>query len=243
MLPGNALVGSSAVSHGLSVLPEIASTDLHFVADDYSGSGNWTSRDSNAWTATVHGSLTRQATSQFVGRKELTGFSALNYFTLASNSAHSANGDLTYELVLLIPTPPANYQFIVSSGTIYTDPGAVQIYHNINTSQKLCGVTNSTGASNPNSAIGAGNTTKYVLLTFTNTQGTNKMIGYENGSATGNTATLGTYASNSLILSIGTLAGLYPFQGSIVEIVRHQSALDATTVAARAAQFNALKGY
>src|SRR5271169_439788 len=104
MLPGQAFAVSSSVTHGLGVLLSLSSTDLHFVADDWSGSGTWTSRDSNHWAATAVGSsLVKQASSQFAKRSEVAGFATNgNYFSLGSNSAHglTAGAGVTFEFII-----------------------------------------------------------------------------------------------------------------------------------------------
>lgn len=242
-----------APATALAVLPDVASTDLHLVADDYT-SGNWASRV-GGYTATLTGTVTKGFTSQFPGRAELTGFTSSNYFVIASAAAHTiqSNETTTYELIVKTPAT------FVSVGTPwgYFSTGATQIFNagylNNSSGDGESAVYDSLATSRYlGSTFSAGYqmSAKYNLITLVMNVAAPRWEFYINGSTVfTDTTTTATLAPTTSALGIGgrwnnnSSAMQAPWEGAIVEVMRHREAFDDATVASRAAQFNALKGY
>lgn len=253
-VPGQSGKCGGAAPAVLAPLPDLGTTDLHLVADDWSGSGNWASRV-GGFTATVAGTPTKGLTSQFPGRSEIAGLTSANYFTLASNAAHTIQltDTITYEVIVKTPTTwtsagtPFGY-FSTGATQIFnaaylnnaSGDGESAVYDNLATSRYLGSVF----------AAGYQMSAKYNLVTLVMNVAAPRWEFYINGSTvftdTTTTATMsptntpfgigGRWNQNSVVMQA-------PWEGSIVEIVRHREALDDATVASRAAAFNAAKGY
>lgn len=235
----------------LNPLTDAGTADLHLVADDYT-SGNWASRF-GGYTAVLTGSVTKQI-SGLPGRYELTGFTTANAFKIAANAAHTlqAADTITYEFI--VKTPVTFTASTAVSG--YVDTTAVNIYN-------LAYLTNAGGNGefaqyNTVGGVYLGGTVatswnvadKYNLVTVVWDVAAPRREVYVNGTSVGLANTVsGTLSPQNTDLGIGARwsAAASAFQnawdGKIVEIMRHRSAFNGATVTARAAQFNALKGY
>lgn len=106
------------------VLPDVASTDLHMVADDVSNGQNWSSRAS-AYTALLAGQPSVGNESPFYTnglfngtgfRKGITQFDGGNYYAFPYNVNHviTASQSITYEFIARAPHV-TNTQTILSS--------------------------------------------------------------------------------------------------------------------------------
>lgn len=241
-------------STGLQPLPDLGTTDLHLVADDWSGTGNWASRV-GGFTATVTGTPAKGLTSQFVGRSEITGFTSANYFKMAANAAHTIQlaDTITYEVIVKTPATwtasatPFGY-FSVGATQILnaaylnnsSGDGESAIYDSVATARYL----GSTFVAGYNVAA------KYNLVTLVINVAAPRWEFYINGSTIfTDTTTAGILLPTDTPFGIGgrwnqnSVVMQQPWEGSIVEVVRHREALDDATVASRAAAFNAAKGY
>lgn len=239
---------TTGVASTLLVLPELGSTDLHLVADDYT-SGDWVSRV-GGFTATLSGTVTKQSSSQFTGRSELTGFSTSNAFSLATNAAHTYTSSqaLTYEIVAKNTFAGASYTalgFTAATQGHYIQPNNVvsltnvaRVINNAAGNYQLV----SAGAVNPQSA-------KYTMITVVFDPVTPIIRYAVNGNSTAQTSATvtGTLDTTAHGLGIGALWNgsvfTSPWNGPIVEIIRHRVALTTTEITQRVALFNNLKGY
>jgi hypothetical protein len=225
----------------LTTLPPTLTTDLHFVADDWAGSGNWAARI-GGWSAVVSGAPTKQACPQFPGRSEITGFLTTAYFKTATNTAHSLSTAMTFELVVKIPAVNATYQMAFSMGNGVANGGSLFYLDNVN--GLWVSPVDSGGVARHNTTFaGAAFTTKYALVTVVIQQGASSDILYLNG-VQRTTGTAGTFGSSALAFAIGAdTSNNFPWGGTVLEVMRHRSALSATDIAARAALLTRLKGY
>lgn len=242
-------------SAGLQPLPTLATTDLHLVADDWSGTGDWTSR-SGGYTATVSGTPTKAATTQFPGRSEISGFASAVGFRLAGTTAHCirAGDTITYEAIVKTPGTVS----VVQSWVGWLTATATQIF-NMNTLNNVNGsfesiLYNTAIANYLGGTLGAGSyqmPSRYNLMTVVVDIATPRYEVYVNGVSllTDTTVGAGSLANEAVIVGIGGLwradfsALDQVWTGTIMEIMRHREALDDATVASRAAAFNAAKGY
>lgn len=240
---------------GLAVLPDVASTDLHLVADDWSGSGNWASRV-GGYTATVTGSPAKSLAVQFPGRYEIGSLTTSAAFYLAANAAHTVqtNDTITYEWIVKTPTAVTTTKAVGG----YVSVGATQIF-NIGYVNSLAGnlesaVYNSAGSIYlGNTAAAAWQmTSRYNFYTVVMDIAAPRYEVYINGASVfEDTTTSGTLSPTNTNFGIGaryhgpsgTFQNALDEGGTILEVVRHREAFSDSTVAARAAQFNTLKGY
>lgn len=250
------LVGRGVSPSGLDALPCAAATscDLQFVADDWSGSGNWTSRDANAWVAVKTGTLTRQVSS-IAGRYEVTGFSATKFFATTANNAHAlvSGTSFTYEAIIKFPAGDvaSGGVGIVAGGGRFTSGGSsASIYSGggfrSGDTHARDGTGDYVGAQFGNFAT----LSRYYLFAWVYDVSAQKTTLYVNGTAQGSQASWSRGAPSgpiSIVFDIGAVSSFSdsPLDngGTILEIVRHRSALDASTISTRAAPFNAVKGY
>ena len=260
--PGNtgglATIGGVGVSRsaggGLTPLPVTGTTDLHLVADDWSGSGNWASRY-GGYTATVTGTPTKGSSAQFPGRSEVTGITTANYFKIAAAAAHTVQltDTITYELIVKTPTT-----WTASATPFgYFSTGATQIlnaaYLNNSSGDGESAVYDSLATSRylgSTFVAGYQMSAKYNLITLVMDIAAPRWEFYINGvSIFTDTATTATLLPTNTPLGIGGRwnqnSGVMqaPWEGAIVEVMRHREAFSDATVAARAATFNTLKGY
>lgn len=236
-------------TNSLQTLPCTGTCDLQLVADDWSGSGAWSSRV-GGWSATLTGSLTK-ASSKFAGRSEISGFSSGNYFSLAANAAHT------------IQTNEATtYEFLVKTPAVFTAAGNVVGYNNGATLPIMSlGWLTSAGGNYENtiynnvggahittiSSNSLNRTSEYYLLTVTIDLTAPRLEQYVNGTPTHNATTVfGTLASSpasALGIGIRAVSLNNIWGGAIVEIVRHKSVLSSAQILSRSTNFNKLKGY
>lgn len=219
------------------------SCDLHLVADDWT-SGTWTDRAGN-YNAALTGTLTKTASGVLTGRSEISGFGGPNYFQLAANAAHnvSATAALTYEFITRYNSTTGPGGDLVGQ---YVSPYAGG--YEIGPVAEFLAVAYNNAGSDYFFPVGATTLTdeRYYLLTciFDGTTGESSV--WVNGvlDGTDNTPN-GSLAGPTLQpFKIGDGFGsAYPTTGAIVEIVRHRTALSGAMIAARAAEFNAAKGY
>lgn len=238
----------------LAPLESRGSTDLHLVADDYT-SGNWASRF-GGYTATLTGAVTKQLTGQFPGRAELTGFTVSNAFKIAAAAAHTVqtNDTITYEWIVKTPTAFTASKAIGG----YLSAGTTQIFnigfYNSGTGNLESAVYNTAVAIYLGSTAGAAwnPTGKYNLFTLVMDIAAPRYEVYINGTSVfEDTSTTGTLSPTNTDFGIGARwsVAASAFQspwdegGTIVEVMRHREALADATVSARAAAFNAAKGY
>lgn len=247
---------ASSVPGGMPVLAATGTSDLHLVADDWSGSGNWASR-LGGYTATVTGAPARSATTQFPGRYEIGGFTTTAAFRLPANAAHTVqtNDTITYEWI--VKTPSAFTSLKTIGG--YVSTGASQIF-NMGYIMSAGGnlesaVYNSAIAVYLGTAAIAGAWqmgSKYNLFSLVMDVAAPRYEIYINGTSMyTDTTTSGVLVPTNTDFGIGARHG--PVVGAfgdawnegatIMEIMRHREAFSDATVAARAATFNTLKGY
>lgn len=253
--PGQAGKCGGAAPGALAPLPDLGTTDLHLVADDWSGSGNWASRV-GGFTANVTGSPSKIVSVQFPGRYEIGGITIANAFRLPANAAHTiqATGAVTYEWIVKSPT--AYTASKTAAG--YSSVGATQIFNAAYLT--TAGGNMETAVYNSAVAIYLGGVVasawqmsgKHNLFTLVVDTTTPRYEAYINGvSILTDTTVTGTLSPTDTDFGIGARwsAGAAAFQnpwdegGTILEVVRHREALDDSTVATRAAAFNAAKGY
>lgn len=94
------VVPAETVMVAIPAMAELPSTDLHLVAEDWTPGSNWSSRV-GGFTAQIHGSLTRVGAPD-IERNEIRGFSISDYFSLAADTAHelTPSSDITYEFLI-----------------------------------------------------------------------------------------------------------------------------------------------
>ncbi len=247
-----ACIASSAVGHGLAPLPELVSTDLHFVADDWSGAGNWTSRDSNAWVAVKTGSPTKAASS-FAGRSQLSGFSGSAFFSVAAGTAHAliAGTSFTYEVILKFPGDVTDSVALVAGSALFSSGAATASIYSLG--GFYSGDARARDGAGTYVAAQFGNfatTGRYYLFTWVYNGALQKSVFYVNGVAQGSEAAWDRDSPAgplSITFDMGCSAAFTsaPFNngGAILEVLRHRAVLDAGAIASRATQFNALRGY
>ncbi len=246
---------ASSVPGGMPVLAATGTSDLHLVADDWSGSGNWASR-LGGYTATVTGAPARSATTQFPGRYEIGGFTTTAAFRLPANAAHTVqtNDTITYEWI--VKTPSAFTSLKTIGG--YQSAGNTQFFN--------MGYIMSAGGNMEsivyNSAITPylGSTvsavwqmgSKYNLFSLVMDIAAPRYEIYINGTSMyTDTTTSGVLVPTNTDFGIGgrwsapggTHGNMWNEGATIMEIMRHREAFSDATVAARAATFNTLKGY
>lgn len=232
--------------------------DLNFVAGDWSGTGNWSATD-GGWTATLNGTPTRAISSTFHSTYAIGGWSSSNYFAIAAATAHNptTTGDgsaWTYEFVLdNLPVTALVSWF----GNIYNGNDGGWWFFTQSSNRFEIGLANLAasyylGGLTTTSAY---TTDKPVLITVTMDFAAPASHLYINGAEhTGgvwpDSTADGTFNSESCDLAIGgrwscnsSTLGSPSADIRIIQILRHRSVLDSTTITARAAQFGRLKGY
>lgn len=248
-------VAGAKLSTGLPVGTCSGTCDLQFVADDWSGSGNWSARV-GGWTATVTGAPTKQATSQFPGRSEIAGCTTTNAFRIAANAAHTVQltDSISYEWVIKTPSAVTTLKSVGG----YIAAGTAQIFNP--------GYINSVGGNiesavyNSAIAIYLGSTAasawkmplKYNIFHLVMDVAAPRYEVYVNGvSVFEDTSTSGTMVPTNSDFGIcarwnspsATFQNAMTEGATTVEITRYRQAWSDADVAARAATFNAVKGY
>ncbi len=234
---------TSTVPVGLTPMPCAGTCNLHFVADDWSGSGNWTSRDSNAWVGVFGASMTKQSSSQFTGRYEIDQTAATgSRFIVANNSSSVVAGSQTLELIIR-GTASADAWIIETSDNYAASAGATMVL--------LDAVTGFVYARVMNAAA----TTLWTTNNSTNLHSKNAIVHLvtDTGASKGRLYVNGVQAGGDISFT-GSVSGAQSYrflmgasQGNkgayFLEATRYASALTTAQVAARSWQFNALKGY
>lgn len=247
---------ASSVPGGMPVLAATGTSDLHLVADDWSGSGNWASR-LGGYTATVTGAPTRSATTQFPGRYEIGGFTTTAAFRLPANAAHTVqtNDTITYEWII---KTPSSFSTLQTFGG-YVSTGASQIFNigyissaggNLESAVYNSAVAVYLGTAGIAGAWQMG--AKYNLFSLVMDIAAPRYEVYINGASVfTDTTTAGSLSPTNTDFGIGARwsAPAAGFQNplslgaTVMEVMRHREAFSDATVAARAATFNTLKGY
>lgn len=216
------------------------SCDLHFVANDWSGSGDWTSRDSNAWVGVPAGTNVKTNASR-LGRSRInqTASSATRFIT-ADNAAHVVDGSQTLEVIAYADS---NFRWLVETSTNHlANDGATGIDIDGN-GYVRAHVANSAGTVLWTRTGSTNHVGQFVFITAVTDTGSSVGRLYVNGVQIGaDVAFSGSVSTGSVDrFLIGASQGVAG--NSIVEVVRHRSALDASTITARTAKFNQMKGY
>ncbi len=244
-----------AISRTLAVLPDVASTDMHFVADDWAGTGNWTDRV-GSWVATVNGAPSRSNSAVFDTRHVIGGWSSAKYFRLAANAAHTIQltDKISYEFVFdNIPTPATDSVWF---GGLTNTPTWSGLQLDAATALFELYIPRTTGN---NFWLGGDTATLPVtpnkpgLITITIDAVAPALRLYVNGVQIVS-GTIPVTSTVGLLVPVNTSIGIgcrlfndgpgLPIASTmnLMEIVRSRVVFDASTVAARCAQFNALRG-
>ena len=213
----------------LPIMSELGTTDLHLVAEDRTPGSNWVSRV-GGFTATLNGSLTKQ-TEAGIARDGVTGFGTSNYFSLAANAAHefTESSSLTYEFVIRMGA---------AGGVLfgrYAAPYAGSYDISAYSASAGLGIYNDDGSAFYAVAVGytALVNNSYYLVTVVLDGVGDQFAVYINGTLdVSETSILPSITNGSPgPFFIGNSYGNdQPFDGSIVEVVRHRAALNATEV-------------
>jgi hypothetical protein len=246
-----------------AVIPELltaltctGSCDFNFVADSWSGTGNWSATD-GGWTGVLQGSApTRAVSTLFHSRRYVGTMTTSNFFKIAADDAHRIGNSstTTYEFVFENMTNTGLKSWYGNIATLNTYG---QNFYTQSSSRYDIGLLNTVvgtfiGGLTAASAI---QDDKPVLLTITYDIAAPSMKLYINGTEHSggvypDTSTSGTLTPLSCDIAIGCrwscnsgTCGDADEDFRILQIVRHQSVLDSSTITSRAAQFNRLKGY
>lgn len=232
-------------TNNLLPLADLTSTEWHFVADTYAGSGNWPSRVGAA-VAQLSGSVSRVASSRFSNRYAID-HSAGGGFLLASGEELASNTLRTYEIVVDNYVSP-NSRYLLAGGLAGGSARNIWWQRNSSTTFTSSVSDNAVGNYFDIPAVSMTNLdSKPVLITITINAATELKI-YLNGTSIATDST----TAGTLLLTIGALGlgglndtGTFSaaFGGSVLEYARHNEVLSASVIAQRAAQFNILKGY
>ncbi len=226
----------------LSVLPDIASTDAHWVADDWTGSGSWTSR-LNAVAATVTGTPSKTATTQFSGRNEIVTSSG-NIFTIPSNAIFTLGllSAMTWEFIVRLTSKASN------QGLLGYYPGVGQYFLELDEAvgQRIWVNNDVGGAFMTVAPFPSLTNERYYMLHYVMDRSSPFVGVYLNGTSIATSmstsGTALTVANHSM--SLGNVAGgAEPYKGGIVEVLHHAEKMSDATILARCAPFNSLRGY
>jgi hypothetical protein len=239
--PGLVSNRSGARDNTLAVLTSVASTSLHLVADDWTGSGTWTDRSGSGNHASVaYGTPVKSTGANLgpYGRSRILlstgGFSAPE-ITWSGTTKRTyefvyENWDTTVN-VLQMGTAAANRFYFQ---TAPAPPGGISL--------GLIDTTNAAIYLGAISAVSLANTTTNIARMFAVTVdvAAPSLKLYHNGVLIyTDTTTAGAWTPSALAFVIGKVG----CGSGIVEIMRHEDVLDASTIAARAAAFNLVRGY
>jgi hypothetical protein len=235
---------------GLVILPRLGTTDLHLVADDWSGSGNWTDRSAAGNHAVIVNTPTRASSAAFLGRYAITCPSTAGFH--APGDVLTAATKRTYE-ILISNWGTGTSQEVLSRQDAASPTQRYQVLFKNSTTafgSALFNSANTLYLGGSNSGLSLSSRAVIIHITIDMTITTMRI--YANGVVTFTDTTVsGTLATpGALDLGIGGIWNqgtstltTTPFNGSFLEILRHAEVMDATTIAMRSAQFNALKGY
>ena len=220
--------------------PPLASTNMQLVATDFTNT-TWVDRE-GSYNATEVGSVSDGTSTPFSSKKEVYGFSAANYFSLAANAAHevTTTSQRTWDFIIraddgvllgryTVPYGGAVELAIAggfATGVIYDDTG-------LGAYRFVSGAT----------ALTPGD---YYRVTFVLDSSADKFRVYINSALDGDTTgTTGSLTPGSPgIYFIGNSNGNnFPFAGRIVEFSRHTVALTDQEIDDSGGLFNVFRGY
>ncbi len=226
--------------------------DLAFDATAYGGSGDW-SASAGGWTGVLSGTPTRQVTSLFAGRYEIT-TAGNTWFRLADDAAHAIKSNTAVTYCLRMYTGALN-----GSGGFYAGYDAqgtvadLQIYNLFYAEDAAARIRQAGGSDyliceNHVSAHANKYVTVHVVVDIPNT--TLKV--YVNGSLiSSDTVPDGSFTA-ATTAPFGILGNGYLSSGgfnstasgqAVMEVVRYQQVLTDNEIARQVSIFNALKGY
>lgn len=214
-------------------MPELASTDLHLVAEDWTPGQHWVSRR-GGFTAFLHGVLQRQALGA-IERNEIVGFSTSNYFSLTANAAHEFTPTLqaTWEFLIRSTGSPSGGILMGRFSTPYAGAFDMAQYG----AGVLLGAINTAGDDYYRLLVGDANFSAGIYhVAFVLDSIGDTLKSYVNGVldtvVTGHTSTLVNSTPDAFF--IGNSNGNdQPFDGGYVELLRHREALSDAQVAQR----------
>lgn len=235
----------------LDSLTTALNCDMQFDANNWSGSGNWSSTV-GSWTGVVTSSPVKQSVGQFTGRSEITN---AGWFRIAANGNHTITASTVMTYVLRMKTGAED-----GSGGFYfgfdgeTTNSDFQIYNFFYAEDAAARIRNPSGATNylAAEAHGVQNQNKYstihVVIDMPNTTlkvyvngglliSTNSTSGSFTPPATAPLGILGV-AKISAGGDVSTASGQ-----TVIEVARYRQVLTDVQVARQAATFNSLKGY
>ncbi len=234
---GTSIAASESVYITSAPLPEIGTTDLHLVAEDWTPGSNWASRI-GGFTATLTGSLAKQEEAG-IERAGVVGFGSGSYFELAGNAAHEFSTSSRY-----------TYEFVIRPGAAggnlfgrYASPFGGGYDLSAFSSGVTAGVYGDDGLSFYAVTSGATALTSgsYYLITVVLDGYGDVFETYVNGVVDSSDPGGGSTVTNTSAVAffIGNSNGNdQPFDGAIVEVLRHRSALSSTTIRDRWEAFN-----
>ena len=227
------VASAETVFVAIPAMSELPSTDLHLVAEDWTPGSSWVSRV-GGFTATLSGALQKKSAPD-IDRNEIYGFSTANHFTLPANAAHDFTDSLQATWEFLVRTTATGG--ILWGWDPYPAAGGYDIAQYA--LGALIGVIND--AMDDFYRVNAGSIAfgaDYALLTFVVDSANDDISIYVNGvldqAVTGHTGTLTSSTSGDVF--IGNSNGNdQPYDGGIIEILRHRTALRPSQVAERVA--------
>jgi hypothetical protein len=225
----SAIAADERVALSSPIMSELGTTDLHLVAEDWTPGSDWVSRV-GGFTASLNGALTKQVEGG-IERDGVTGFSSSNYFSLAANAAHefTTSSRLTYEFVIRGGAAGGNL-----FGR-YAAPFAGSYDISAFSASAALGIYNDDGTAFYAVAVGATALVddSYYLVTVVLDGAADQFKVYINGAEDASeTSALPSITNGSPgpFLIGNSYGNDQPFDGSIVEVVRHRAALNATEV-------------
>lgn len=228
---GAAVATTETVTLAVPAMPELASTDLHLVAEDWVPGSDWVSRV-GGFTALLQGTLSKLSLGA-IERNEVSGFGTSNYFRIPADSAHEATSSLQVTYEFLIRTTTVGGVLLGRYCSPYGGGFDIAQY----SSGILWGIYNTAGTDFYRLSLGVltlGNDYALVTLVLDSTNDT--ITGYFNGVAdgggSGHTSTLVNGAAADFFLG-NSNGNDQPFAGGIIEVLRHREALTAAQVSSR----------
>lgn len=225
---GAAVATTETVTLSSPVMSELPSTDLHLVAEDWTPGSDWISRI-GGFTAQLHGSLSKQAEGG-IEREGILGFGSSNYFSLAADAAHE-----------FTPAVRFTYEFVIRGGAAggnlmgrYASPFAGGYDLAAYSSGGVLGIYNNDGSDYYAVAVGGTplDDDAYWLVTVLLDGAGDQFKVYVNGVEDASEVSTGSLTNGSPgAFFIGNSNGNnQPFDGSIVEVLRHRTALTDTQI-------------
>ncbi len=246
-MAGHVVVLLRSVLSTFDVLP---STSLHLIADSWDGGATWYDESLAGNHATTVGVPVLAASAQFYNRKSISGGGGAGFH--APGDDFSATTERTYELVI-DNFGAGTGEFILSR----RDAGSTQIanwlYKNFATTREAA-VYNSAGSAawiGSDTYLGQNLNSLPLIVHIVIDAVARTIKVYENGVMI---SQITNPLSGSLATPTGLSLGIFgrwtpsgwsgsQFSGKILELLRHEVALDQATITARVVEFNRLKGY